>query len=92
MIGISIQFSNDHLIIKWQLSRIEIPVSDIVKVTRDETYAGEGTNAIRIGTPYATTDRIVIKTKSDTYILFTTNATSLENKITSLIDRSDSVH
>ncbi|MGE7603178.1 hypothetical protein ACQKL5_11800 [Peribacillus sp. NPDC097675] len=92
MIGISIQLSNDHLIIKWQLSRIEIPISDIVKVTRDETYAGEGTHAIRIGTPYATTDRIVLKTKSDTYILFTTNVAAIENKITSLIDRSKGVH
>lgn len=92
MLGISIGILDDHLIIKWQLSRIEIPISDIIKVTRDETYAGEVTNAIRIGTPYATTDRIALQTKSDTYILFTTNANSMENKIISLIDKSNSAH
>ncbi len=85
MLGIAIEKSQDHLLIKWQLSTIEIPISEIIKVTQDDTYAGEDKRAIRIGTPYATTDRIVLHTVSDTYILFTTNATSIQNKINALI-------
>lgn len=85
MIGIAIEKSQDHVLIKWQLSTIEIPISDIIRVTQDDTYAGEGKQAIRIGTPYATTDRIVLQTVSATYILFTTNATSIQNKINAWI-------
>lgn len=85
MIGITIDQSNDDIIINWQLAKIAMPFSEITKVTQDDTYAGEGKNAIKIGTPYATTDRIVLQTTSDTYILFTTNAISIENKIATLI-------
>jgi hypothetical protein len=57
--------------IRWQLSKIEIPIEDIVSVENDGTYGGKEKSAIRIGNPYAHTDRVVIRTKSETYILFT---------------------
>lgn len=82
MLGINIDKIDENLIIKWQLSTVTIPISEIVSITRDGTYAGEEKSAIRIGTPYATTDRIVIKTTKEEYILFTTNVTSIENKLT----------
>ncbi|MCY7562849.1 SunI/YnzG family protein [Paenibacillus macerans] len=50
------------LIITWQLSKTEIFLKDIEEVGFDETYGGEEKNAIRIGTPYGTTDRVFIKT------------------------------
>jgi hypothetical protein len=62
---------NENLVIKWQLTKVEIPISDIIEVTSDDTYGGEDKTAIRIGHPYGTTDRIVVKTKAETYILFT---------------------
>ena len=43
-----------------------IPIFDIEGISLDNTYAGEEKNAIRIGTPFATTDRVVIKTKKET--------------------------
>lgn len=79
--GINVKKENDTLIITWQLSKTEIFLKDIEEVGFDETYGGEEKNAIRIGTPYGTTDRIFIKTTSNTYILFTTNGETLMNRI-----------
>ncbi|WIV21190.1 hypothetical protein QPK24_11185 [Paenibacillus polygoni] len=86
MLGVKVEKINDDLIIKWQLSKIEIPKSEIVNISHDDTYGGEQKDAIRIGTPYGTTDRIIIKTNSQTYILFTTNVTSLHKKISTIIN------
>ncbi|WP_458859887.1 SunI/YnzG family protein, partial [Bacillus pacificus] len=48
----------------------------------DNTYAGvEEKSVIRIGTAYGTTDRILIKTVKQNYLLFTTNRVSILNKI-----------
>ncbi|WP_160036938.1 SunI/YnzG family protein [Paenibacillus sp. An7] len=84
MLGIKAEKINDNLVIIWQLSKIEIPISEIVNISHDDTYGGEQKDAIRIGTPYGTTDRIIIKTNSQTYILFTTNVISLEKKLNSI--------
>ncbi|MFC0190382.1 hypothetical protein ACFFJY_18935 [Fictibacillus aquaticus] len=68
---IKVAKKGEHLLIKWQLSKIEIPLSDITDVVNDDTYAGEEKSAIRIGNPYGNTDRVVIKTLKGTYVLFT---------------------
>lgn len=58
------------------------PLRDVIEVTEDATYAGvEVTSAIRIGTAYGTTDRILIKTVKQNYVLFTTNKVSILNAI-----------
>ncbi|WP_309247377.1 SunI/YnzG family protein [Bacillus halotolerans] len=67
--------------INWQLSKIEIPIKEINDVFLDPNYGGEEKNAVRIGFPYGSTDRVVIKTANNTYILFTTNAGSIMSKI-----------
>ncbi|MGG1217525.1 hypothetical protein ABE236_08680 [Priestia endophytica] len=48
-------------------------LEDIIEVTEGETYGGKEKQAVRIGMPYGTTDRMVIKTVKQNYILFTTN-------------------
>lgn len=74
--------TDKELIISWQLAEVQIPLSEIIEVTEDETYAGvEEENVIRIGTAYATTDRILIKTVKQNYLLFTTNRVAVLNKI-----------
>ena len=74
--------TDEELIISWQLAKVQIPLSDIIEVTEDETYAGvEEENVIRVGTAYATTDRILIKTVKQNYLLFTTNRVAVLNKI-----------
>lgn len=83
MFGINVKKCENTVIIKWQLSKIEIPLSDILDVSLDNTYGGEEKESIRIGTPYGTTDRITIKTKTSTYILYTTNSNSIMNKLQS---------
>ncbi|RSL35320.1 hypothetical protein D7Z54_01785 [Salibacterium salarium] len=88
MMGIKVEKSEDNLIIKWQLSKTEIPISDITDVTLDDTYGGQDKEAIRIGTPYATTDRIAITTGSGSYILFTTNVDSLLKKINKYVNEA----
>lgn len=86
MFGIKVDKMNDNLVVRWQLSKIEIPISEILDVSHDDTYGGEPKDAIRIGTPYGTTDRITIKTNSKTYLLFTTNVTSLHKKISTIMN------
>ncbi|PEC83200.1 hypothetical protein COK00_01675 [Bacillus cereus] len=82
MLGIDVKKTDEKLIISWQLAKIQIPLSEIIEVTEDETYAGvEEKNVIRIGTAYATTDRILIKTVEQNYLLFTTNRVAILNKI-----------
>ncbi|MGG0740448.1 hypothetical protein [Niallia taxi] len=80
-LGIEIKKTDTELLIKWQLTEVTILNEDILEVIEDETYAGEDLNAIRIGTPYGTTDRIYIITKKQNYILYTTNKIALLNKI-----------
>ena len=81
MLGIHVK-KKEELIISWQLAKITIPLRDVIEVTEDATYAGvEDTSAIRIGTAYGTTDRILIKTVKQNYVLFTTNKVSILNAI-----------
>ncbi|MGG4267818.1 hypothetical protein [Peribacillus simplex] len=88
MIGIKIEKINENLIIRWQFSKVTIPISDIMAITNDNTYGGEGKSAIRIGSPYPATDRILIKTTEEEYILFTSDAVSLKKRLTSYINES----
>ncbi|GAB6764356.1 hypothetical protein bcgnr5414_14280 [Bacillus cereus] len=82
MLGIDVKKTNEELIISWQIAKVQIPLSEIIEVTEDETYAGvEEENVIRIGTAYATTDRILIRTVKQNYLLFTTNKVAILNKI-----------
>ncbi|MCY7918957.1 PH domain-containing protein [Bacillus vallismortis] len=81
MLGINVEKSNENLMINWQLTKIEIPIKEINDVFLDPNYGGEGKSAVRIGFPYGSTDRVVIKTTNNTYILFTTNTASIMSKI-----------
>ncbi|ASB69895.1 hypothetical protein P8786_20835 [Bacillus subtilis] len=83
MLGINVEKSNENLIINWQLSKIEIPIKEINDVFFDPNYGGEEKSAVRIGFPYGSTDRVVIKTAYNTYILFTTNPALIMSKIVS---------
>ncbi|PJZ01186.1 MULTISPECIES: hypothetical protein [Bacillus] len=83
MLGINVEKSNENLMINWQLTKIEIPIKEINDVFLDPNYGGEEKSAVRIGFPYGSTDRVVIKTTNNTYILFTTNAASIMSKIVS---------
>ena len=85
MFGIFVKKVNSDVVIRWLLTKVTIPISDILAVTTDDTYGGKEKQAIRLGTPYGTTDRLVIVTKENTYILFTTNYTSIQKKLNSYI-------
>ncbi|MHC5531433.1 SunI/YnzG family protein [Priestia megaterium] len=80
-VGIDVKKTENELIIKWQLAKFNIALEDIIEVTEDDTYGGEEADAIPIGPPYGTTDRIFIKTKKQDYILFTTNRATILNRI-----------
>ncbi|SDY24038.1 hypothetical protein SAMN05421736_101750 [Evansella caseinilytica] len=82
MFELNVEKSGENLLIKWQLSKVDIPLADITEVFIDETYGGENPAAVRIGFPYGNTDRIVIQTKTAVYILFTSSP-SLADKINS---------
>ena len=84
---VKVSRKDENLHIKWQLSQIDIPISNIKEVLMDDTYSGEEKMAVRIGLPYGHTDRVVIKTRSETYILYTSNG-GLKEKILSYMEAS----
>ncbi|WP_142829699.1 SunI/YnzG family protein [Planococcus soli] len=86
MFEIFVKKVNSDIVIRWLLTKITIPISDILAVTIDDTYGGKEKQAIRIGRPYGTTDRVVIVTRESTYILFTTNYLSIQKKLNSYIN------
>ncbi|MFS0663332.1 PH domain-containing protein [Bacillus mojavensis] len=81
MIGVKVEKSKENLVINWLLSKIEIPFKEINDVSLDLNYGGEEKSTVTLGFPNGSTDRVVIKTANSTYILFTTNAASIMNKI-----------
>ncbi|KPB03802.1 PH domain-containing protein [Bacillus sp. CHD6a] len=81
---VKITKSGEDLIIKWQFSTINVPLSSIILVENDPTYSGTDKHALRVGFPSGHTDRVVIHTKSDTYLIFTSNG-GLRDKIRSYI-------
>ncbi len=58
MLAIDVRRSGENLVIRWQLTKLDIPLAEITGVTLDDTYGGSDKEAIRIGTPYGTTDRV----------------------------------
>lgn len=89
MFAVSAKQVEDQLIIRWQLSKYEIPLSQITSVTLDDTYGGSEPSAIRIGPVGGTTERILIRTTNQSYILFT-NSVNMFSAITSMLTHSTS--
>ncbi|MEK3906528.1 hypothetical protein [Oceanobacillus sp. FSL K6-0127] len=86
MFDVKVTKEEDKIVIKWQLQKIKIPISEIMDVTNDESYAGEDKTANRIGYPYGTTDRIHIKTIKSNYIIYTSIG-SVKEKILAFIEK-----
>jgi len=84
MLGIKVQQVENQLIIRWQLSKIEIPIPDIKAVTLDDTYGGSEPSAVRIGAAYGASEKILFRTTHQSYILFTSNE-ALFPKISAMI-------
>ncbi|MEW4429599.1 hypothetical protein AB1I68_19180 [Paenibacillus pabuli] len=91
MLGVKVEQEKDQLIIRWQFSKISIPITDIQSVMLDETYGGSEPSAIRIGAAYGASETILIRTPHQSYVLFTSNET-LFPKINALISSSASNH
>lgn len=81
MLGIDVKQVENDIVIRHQFTKLVIPIEDLVSVSLDDTYGGQEADAIRIGTPYGTTDRVAIQTKTKNYLLFTTNYTRIMNTI-----------
>ncbi|MFP7298664.1 hypothetical protein [Neobacillus niacini] len=77
---------DNDIVIKHLFTKVVIPISDLISVSFDDTYGGEEKDAIRIGHPRSSTERIAIKTKTVNYLLFTPNYNSIMNLIKSTIE------
>lgn len=87
MLGIKVQQVENKLIIRWQLSKVEIPISDIKAVTLDDTYGGSEPSAVRIRAAYGASETILIRTTNQSYILFTSNE-ALYPKISAMLSNN----
>jgi hypothetical protein len=83
-VEVKVSEKNGNLQIYWLLNKIEIPLSAITGVSNDDTYGGQEKEAIRIGYPYGSTERVAIKTGKETYILFT-NSKSIKERVLSFM-------
>ncbi|PYE47767.1 hypothetical protein HUB98_24900 [Paenibacillus barcinonensis] len=88
MFGVSAKQVEDQLVICYQFTKIEIPLNQITSVTLDDTYGGSEPSAIRIG-PARTTERILIRTTHQSYILFT-NSVNMFSVIRAMLSDSAS--
>ncbi|WP_339259941.1 hypothetical protein MKZ12_08600 [Paenibacillus sp. FSL R5-0713] len=79
MFGVNVKKIEDKLVIRWQFSKIEIPIAHISSVTLDDTYGGSEPSAIRIGPVNGTSERILIRTVNQSYILFTNSVNLYPN-------------
>ncbi|ETT51448.1 MULTISPECIES: SunI/YnzG family protein [Paenibacillus] len=79
MFGVNVKKVEDQLVIRWQFSKIEIPITHITLVTLDDTYGGSEPSAIRIGPVNGTSERILIRTVNQSYILFTSSVNLYPN-------------
>ncbi|MBD8840197.1 MULTISPECIES: hypothetical protein [unclassified Paenibacillus] len=79
MFGVNVKKAEDQLVIRWQFSKIEIPIVHITSVTLDDTYGGSEPSAIRIGPVNGTSERILIRTVNQSYILFTNSVNLYPN-------------
>ncbi|KAA8754886.1 MULTISPECIES: hypothetical protein [Paenibacillus] len=79
MFGVNVKKIEDQLVIRWQFSKIEIPIVHITSVTLDDTYGGSEPSAIRIGPVNGTSERILIRTVDQSYILFTNSVNLYPN-------------
>lgn len=84
MFGVNVKKMEDQLVIRWQFSKIEIPIVHITSVTLDDTYGGSEPSAIRIGPVNGTSERILICTVNQSYILFT-NSVNLYSNIRDML-------
>ncbi|MGO4730423.1 SunI/YnzG family protein [Paenibacillus sp. 2KB_22] len=84
MFGVNVKKMEDQLVIRWQFSKIEIPIVHITSVTLDDTYGGSEPSAIRIGPVNGTSERILIRTVNQSYILFT-NSVNLYSNIRDML-------
>jgi len=79
MFGVNVKKMEDQLVIRRQFSKIEIPIVHIRSVTLDDTYGGSEPSAIRIGPVNGTSERILIRTVNQSYILFTNSVNLYPN-------------
>ncbi len=87
MFEVKVEKKHDQLVIKWKFSKIKVPLLEIMEVSYDNTYAGENKSAMRIGYPYGTTDRILIRTVHQNYIIYT-NIGGTKERILSFLTTS----
>ena len=87
MFEVKVNKQDDVIVIKWQFRKIEVPIVDIIEVTYDNTYSGTSKTAMRIGYPYGTTDRILIRTTKQDYLIYTGIGATKE-KILSLVGKN----
>lgn len=71
MIGLRVKEKDGMVVLKWMLSEVKIPKAHILEVVSDETYGGKDIQALRMGFPYATTERYLLKTTEQNYLLYT---------------------
>ncbi|NPC92690.1 hypothetical protein HOO54_10725 [Bacillus sp. WMMC1349] len=70
----------NSLVLKFGLSKTEIPLGDIVEIKESDQYGTAERVDHRIGIPYGQPDRVVIKTKTNNYLVFLNGSHLLMNK------------
>ncbi|OEH93581.1 hypothetical protein [Bacillus solimangrovi] len=71
--SVKVKDNGDRITISWLVSKFNIDKKEITNVYEGSEYAGDASISVHIGHPYANTDRIIIETTSDNYLIYTSN-------------------
>ncbi|MFS0654848.1 hypothetical protein [Bacillus sp. 179-C3.3 HS] len=68
------RFNKKYLVLNFGLSKIEIPIDQIISIKESDKYGVADNIDYKIGMPYAQPDRIVIETKNKRFLVFLNGA------------------
>lgn len=90
MFDIQVKQKDKYITLTWFFTKINIPLAEITRVTMDDSLLGKSKSAFRIGFPYVTAEKILISTRSASYILYTGQADLLLPKLQLYLEQSKS--
>ncbi|PFI75103.1 MULTISPECIES: hypothetical protein [Bacillus cereus group] len=83
MLEIIIKKSKETVMIAWQTAEIHIPLKEIIEIREDEVSFKQMDHVVRIGITSGTSEKIIIRTKKITYVLFSIDKSFILNKLNS---------
>ena len=84
--AMTVKKDNNEVRIQWRVADIKIPTSEIKNISQDQEIHAvpdlDSKNISRIGSSFGKTNRVIIDTDDDEYIIDTHNDQKVYNELT----------